>query len=142
METKGSVGGRETDSPATDIRERVSILFQYSVPPLIRLRDRNWLEFLAVLDTTFSAEGNTAEHVEAARKFFTEIAERDGLKDRSGPLALLELEKRAKERSIPTGTSKILRDPLPALTAQRRPKCLGELPQVIFRSVWRQSLLF
>jgi len=61
---------------------------------------------LAVLDATFSAEGDTAEHVEATRKFFTGIAEHDGLRDRSGPLALLELEKRAKERSISKGISK------------------------------------
>jgi len=61
---------------------------------------------LAILDATFSAEGNTAEFVEATRRFFTEIAERDGQKDRSGPLALLELEKRANESSISKGISK------------------------------------
>ena len=52
-------------------------------------------------------EGNTAEYVEGARNFFTEIAERDGPKDRSGPLALLELEKRALERSVSKGISKV-----------------------------------
>ncbi|KAF9792094.1 actin cytoskeleton organization protein [Thelephora terrestris] len=62
--------------------------------------DRNWLEFLAVLDATFSMEESAVERVEEARKFFSEIAELDGRKDRSGPLALLELEKRARERSI------------------------------------------
>jgi len=60
---------------------------------------------LAILDATFSTEGDTAEFVEATRKFFTEIAERDGQKDRSGSLALLELEKRASGRSISKGIS-------------------------------------
>jgi len=91
---------------------------------LIGHRDRNWLEFLAVLDATFSAEGNTAEYVEATRKFFTEVAERDGRKDRSGPLALLELEKRAKERSISKGISKICSNHLSALIVIKDPKVL------------------
>ena len=78
---------------------------------LIWFRDRNWLEFLAVLDATFSAEGDTTEFVESTRKFLTEIAERDGQKDRSGPLALLELEKRAKERSISKGIFNIVSTP-------------------------------
>lgn len=78
-------------------------------------RDRNWLEFLAILDATFSAEGDTANYVEATRNFFTEIAERDGQKDRSGPLALLELEKRARERSVSKGISKTRFDPLSVL---------------------------
>jgi hypothetical protein len=53
---------------------------------------------------------NAIEHVEEARKFFSEIAELDGRKDRSGPLALLELEKRAKEHSISEGAFKISHD--------------------------------
>lgn len=79
---------------------------------LIGFRDRNWLEFLAILGATFSAEGDTGELVEATRKFFAEIAERDGRKDRSGPLALLELEKRAKEHSISKGIFEVQPRPL------------------------------
>jgi hypothetical protein len=79
---------------------------------LIRFRDRNWLEFLAVLDATFSMEESAVERVEEARKFFSEIAELDGRKDRSGPLALLELEKRARERSISEGAFRISYDQL------------------------------
>lgn len=90
---------------------------------MIGFSDRNWLEFLAILDATFSAEGNTPELVESARKFFTEIAESDGWKDRSGPLALLELEKRAKERSISKGISKNTW-PLPVLNIVEDPEVL------------------
>ena len=97
------MGGRDTDSSAADTRKRVSIHFRYFVRLLIRPRDRNWLEVLAILDATFSAERDTAEYVEEARKFFVEIAQRDGRKDRSGALALLELEKRAIERSVSKG---------------------------------------
>lgn len=81
----------------------MSAYSRYSVHLLTRFRDRNWLEFLAVLDATFSAEGDTVEYVGATRAFFNEIAERDGRKDRSSSLALLELEKRARERSISKG---------------------------------------
>jgi len=91
---------------------------------LIGFRDRNWLEFLAVLDATFSAEGDTTELVESARKFFTEIAERDGQKDRSGPLALLELEKRVMERSISKGTSNTRPDRLFTLNTVEDPEVL------------------
>ena len=110
METKGFVGGREADRSAADNRKRVSEYPRASFCLLIWPRDRNWLEFLAVLDATFSAEGDTTELVESTRKFFTEIAERDGQKDRSGPLALLELEKRVMERSISKGISNLHQD--------------------------------
>ena len=92
---------------------------------LIGSRDRNWLEFLAVLDATFSAEGDTTELVESTRKFFTEIAERDGQKDRSGPLALLELEKRAMERSVSKGIFNTSPDLLFTLSIVVDPKVLG-----------------
>jgi hypothetical protein len=71
---------------------------------------------LAILDATFSAEGDTTELVESTRKLFVEIAERDGRKDRSGPLALLELEKRANDHSISKGVSEIQPGPLFTLT--------------------------
>ena len=102
------MGGRETVGSAADNRKRVSVYAQYFVRLLISFRDRNWLEFLAILDATFSMEGNATQYVEEARTFFAEVAERDGRKDRSGPLALLELEKRAKDRSIYKGAYKTL----------------------------------
>ncbi|VDB83056.1 unnamed protein product [Peniophora sp. CBMAI 1063] len=65
--------------------------------------DRNWLDFLAVLDgyvpTSGSAE-TTADTLAEARAYFQDIAEKDGRKDRAGLLALLELEKRAKTHRL------------------------------------------
>jgi N-terminal acetyltransferase B complex non-catalytic subunit len=45
-----------------------------------------------------------AELVTSTRDFLTQIAQQDGKKDRSGRLALLELEKRARSYSMSTGT--------------------------------------
>ena len=62
--------------------------------------------------------------MESTRKFLTEIAKRDGQKDRSGPLALLELEKRARECSISKGISRIIPVPLFTLSTIEDPKVL------------------
>ena len=76
--------------------------------------DRNWLEFLSVLDATFTglegeASAEKAEEyksdVAKSQQFFAQIADKDGLRDRSAPLALLELEKRALSHSLSTGPS-------------------------------------
>lgn len=71
-------------------------------------RDRNWLEFLSVLDSTFAqvssqredeitqeSKNECLENVSKARAFLAEVAEKDGTKNRAAPLALLELEHRA-----------------------------------------------
>jgi N-terminal acetyltransferase B complex non-catalytic subunit len=81
--------------------------------------DRNWLEFLSVLDATFSCiaisqdgvspEANEfvrmecSENIVRTRDLFTRLAEEDGKKDRSALLALLELEKRARIHGLSTG---------------------------------------
>jgi hypothetical protein len=39
-----------------------------------------------------------------SQQFFAQIAEKDGVRDRSAPLALLELEKRALSHSLSSGT--------------------------------------
>ncbi|KAH7922099.1 hypothetical protein BV22DRAFT_1037860 [Leucogyrophana mollusca] len=68
--------------------------------------DRNWLEFLSVLNGAFSpisrdsepsdeAKAECSENLTKTRAFLNNIAETYGVKDRSGLLALLELEKRA-----------------------------------------------
>ncbi|KAG5727952.1 N-alpha-acetyltransferase 25, NatB auxiliary subunit [Termitomyces sp. T112] len=72
--------------------------------------DRNWLEFLSILDANFSyfssSDGSPPSHVEGleqvekTQELFTRIAEEDGPKDRSAALALLELEKRARNHGI------------------------------------------
>lgn len=70
-------------------------------------KDRNWLEFLSVVDAAFHDLGSSptsasdevkttcAESIAAARELFNQVAEEDGTRDRTGRLALLELEKRA-----------------------------------------------
>ncbi|KAJ3568563.1 hypothetical protein NP233_g5635 [Leucocoprinus birnbaumii] len=79
---------------------------------ILEKNDRNWLEFLSILDATFSdltggEEKPSGEALEAVkltvletRAFFSQIAEKDGLRDRSGLLAQLELEKRARAHGI------------------------------------------
>jgi N-terminal acetyltransferase B complex non-catalytic subunit len=71
-------------------------------------RDHNWLEFLSVLDSTFTpvssqreggiteeSKNECLENISKARAFLAEVAEKDGTKNRTAPLALLELEHRA-----------------------------------------------
>ncbi|KAH9935019.1 N-acetyltransferase B complex non catalytic subunit-domain-containing protein [Fomitopsis serialis] len=66
-------------------------------------KDRNWLEFLAVLDATFvESQEDVSARIEETRKLFEQIADEDGRLDRSGRLALLELEKRAIAHGIST----------------------------------------
>jgi N-terminal acetyltransferase B complex non-catalytic subunit len=68
-------------------------------------RDRNWLEFLAVLDATLpSASSSSVQpNIHHAKQLFTKVVEEDGLKDRSGRLALLELERRTRLHGINQG---------------------------------------
>lgn len=83
----------------------------------LKYSDRNWLEFLSVLDGTFAAIRDGSEASESAKtecseaitkthQLFSRLAEQDGLKDRSGLLGLLELEKRARSHGLSTGSSK------------------------------------
>ncbi|KAF8921223.1 N-acetyltransferase B complex non catalytic subunit-domain-containing protein [Mucidula mucida] len=79
---------------------------------IVEHNDRNWLEFLAVLDATFASASDLAG--EETRKsdlvaeclrvqeLLESIAAKDGKSDRSGPLALLELEKRARQYGVST----------------------------------------
>lgn len=84
--------------------------------PLTRalFSDRNWLEFLSVLGATFwdvtsvsepssEAQDVCRHHISKTKEFFAEIADKDGTHDRSGPLALLELEKRCVAHGLATG---------------------------------------
>jgi N-terminal acetyltransferase B complex non-catalytic subunit len=79
--------------------------------------DRNWLEFLSVLDATFSdftqppgeavadpieSKKECVERISKTRAFFFGLAQNSD-KDRSGLLALLELEKRARIHGLSTG---------------------------------------
>lgn len=71
-------------------------------------RDRNWLEFLAVLDATFANPDDklaTSESIPKTRDFLGKVVEEDGVKDRSAHLALLELEKRSRQHDLATDST-------------------------------------
>ena len=79
------------------------------------IRDRNWLEFLAVLDATLPPASSPVElnpdiqsKIDRAQVLFAKVSEDDGLKDRSGSLALLELEHRARAHGVSQGERCIL----------------------------------
>ncbi|GLB34889.1 putative N-acetyltransferase B complex (NatB) non catalytic subunit [Lyophyllum shimeji] len=90
---------------------------------IMNMKDRNWLEFLSILDATFSyftpseADGPSSsetskseglEHLAKTQELFTRIAEEDGPKDRSAGLALLELEKRARSHGISQDSGRLV----------------------------------
>ncbi len=50
-----------------------------------------------------SAKGSSAERITQTRELFGKVVEQDGVKDRSGHLALLELEKRCRHHGLATG---------------------------------------
>lgn len=74
--------------------------------------DRNWLEFLSVLDATFapivSSQDEISEQsrqecrevLNGTREFLADIAQKDGIKNRAAPLALTELEYRAYKHGL------------------------------------------
>ena len=76
-------------------------------------RDRNWLEFLSILDSSFApissqregeiteeSKNECVETVSKARAFLAEVADKDGTNNRAAPLALLELEHRAHKFAL------------------------------------------
>ncbi|KAF8636586.1 hypothetical protein AX17_003397 [Amanita inopinata Kibby_2008] len=75
-------------------------------------KDRNWLDFLAVLDATFSynddERARLLDHVKQTEILLKNVAEEDGTRDRSGLLALLELEKRARSYGVSNEPSRLL----------------------------------
>ena len=87
------------------------------------MRDRNWLEFLAVLDATFAdvatdgsdavaAKAACTERIAQSRELFGKVVEEDGFKERAGHLALLELEKRSRQYGVVTGWFRLSRQGL------------------------------
>ena len=63
-----------------------------------------------MLDATFANpedKSATAESIKKTREFLGKIAEEDGVKDRSGHLALLELEKRSRQHGLATDSTTI-----------------------------------
>lgn len=80
---------------------------------ILEKKDRNWLEFLAVLDSTFhsitssedDAEEKCKSKIAETQELFIKVQETDGDKDRTGSLALLYLEHRAREHGLSTDGS-------------------------------------
>ncbi|KAF9227685.1 hypothetical protein BS17DRAFT_774157 [Gyrodon lividus] len=75
--------------------------------------DRNWLEFLSILDGTFApvsspknsqaseeSKKECLENTTKFREFLTEVAQKDGTKNRAALLALLEMEHRAHKHGL------------------------------------------
>ncbi|KAL4067946.1 N-acetyltransferase B complex non catalytic subunit-domain-containing protein [Scleroderma yunnanense] len=74
--------------------------------------DRNWLEFLSILDGTFhpiasirdeaseQCKQECRENMDKARTFLADIAQKDGTKNRAAALALTELECRAYKHGL------------------------------------------
>ncbi|KAF8965269.1 actin cytoskeleton organization protein [Flammula alnicola] len=85
---------------------------------IVEKKDRNWLEFLAVLDATLpplsssTASENLGpdpkDKVSRTQELFSTLEEQDGLRDRSASLALLELEKRARAHGLSQDPSRML----------------------------------
>lgn len=89
---------------------RISML--YFLLTFVRCRNRNWLEFLAVVDAAFADvtpqtpetdKVAIKEGISKAADLFSQVAEEDMRTDRSGLLALLELERRSREHGISSG---------------------------------------
>lgn len=73
------------------------------------------MEFLAVLDATLLPDASvltstelrstedTSTKIQHTQDLFLDVTKRDSLKDRSGPLALLELERRVRAHGLSRG---------------------------------------
>jgi N-terminal acetyltransferase B complex non-catalytic subunit len=60
---------------------------------------------MSILDYTFVEPSQLSERIADTMNLFQEVATNDGAKDRSGLLALLELEKRCRAHSASDGQS-------------------------------------
>ncbi|KAJ3999153.1 actin cytoskeleton organization protein [Lentinula boryana] len=83
---------------------------------ILERSDRNWLEFLSVVDGTFAsltdsedAKEQSTSKISNTLALFTKISVQDGRKDRSGLLGLLELEHRARKHGVSTDPARLLR---------------------------------
>lgn len=65
---------------------------------LVDEKDRNWLEFLALIEAVFVAPDATK--IRETRDILRQLAELDGSKERGSLLAGLELERRAREAGL------------------------------------------
>ncbi|KIM49319.1 hypothetical protein M413DRAFT_438506 [Hebeloma cylindrosporum] len=89
---------------------------------IVLMNDRNWLEFLAVLDATLldaahpsvptstnlGSSKDTLTKIQRAQDLFLDVSKQDRLKDRSGPLALLELERRMRAHGLSQDSTRLI----------------------------------
>ncbi|KZS91044.1 TPR-like protein [Sistotremastrum niveocremeum HHB9708] len=68
---------------------------------LTERRDRNWLTFISLIDCTLADHQELEATINETRKLITSLAQEDGTSDRSAALALLELERRCREKELP-----------------------------------------
>ena len=93
---------------------------QFHVIKIFNSRDRNWLQFMSMIDAAVSLvphgevsssiqsdemQIKCSEPIRHARQLFLRVAEEDGVKDRSGLLAGLELGRRSKLHGLSLGLS-------------------------------------
>ena len=77
-----------------------------------------------------------------SKELFSKIAEEDGLKDRSGFLALLELDKRSVAHGLSKGEYYYPTSAITFLIRYVRFKSDGDIDAAILRAIRRQSVLF
>lgn len=65
--------------------------------------DATFWDLTSTSEPSEEAKEQTKHSVTKAQELFAQISDKDGVRDRSGPLALLELEKRAIAHGLSTG---------------------------------------
>lgn len=105
------------------------------------LSDRNWLEFLAVLDATFTGS-DVASNVKKSAELFEKVAAQDGPKDRTGLLALLDLENRARDAGVSAGMPKLIYQECSTTNFLSDPNHLNELLERYFDAVGDKACCF
>lgn len=105
----------ESDIAEQRISEKRSaiLLHQIYLSSKCFCRDRNWLEFVSILDATFLPSTqhepslaplpDLAQRVERTRDLFANVAEEDGSHDRAGWLGLMELERLCVVHGVHSG---------------------------------------
>ncbi|KAF9464770.1 N-acetyltransferase B complex non catalytic subunit-domain-containing protein [Collybia nuda] len=115
------------DELRRDIWQRCGMIKEEGERAQMRIvedQNRNWLEFLSVLNATFcyldpsqndssstlseGAKVHCAEHITRTQELFTRLALEDGSKDRSSMLGLLELEGRARKYGLSTSPARLV----------------------------------
>ncbi|KAJ3842483.1 actin cytoskeleton organization protein [Lentinula raphanica] len=97
------------------LRRAIEVEGKRAEQRILEKSDRNWLEFLSVIDGTFApftdsedAKEQRISRISSTSALFTEVSVQDGRKDRSGLLGLLELESRARNHDVSTDPKRLL----------------------------------